>query len=133
MVILETLGEGHDRQTSSRFFANLKEKAQNLAENIGNTVEAAADKVLGEENVDRIKDVMNTDVGEIASDAGSAIKEKTEDLLEGAEQLADRVLGEERVDNVKSFLQQDVKEVAGDLKEKAESLFNKKEEEKKEE
>jgi hypothetical protein len=42
-------------------------------------------------------------------------------------------LGEERVDNVKSFLQQDVKEVAGDLKEKAESLFNKKEEEKKEE
>ncbi len=115
------------------FFANLKEKAQNLAENISNTVEAAADKVLGEENVDRIKDVMNTDVGEIASDAGSAIKEKTGDLLEGAEQLADRVLGEERVDNVKSFLQQDVKEVAEDLKEKAESFFNKKEEEKKEE
>ncbi len=100
------------------FFENLKEKAQGLAENIGNTVESAADKVLGEENVEKIKDM--------AGDAQSAVKEKTGDLLEGAEKLADRVLGEERVEGVKSFLQQDVQEVAEDLKEKAEDLFKKK-------
>ncbi|MCA1904753.1 MAG: hypothetical protein LDL47_07960, partial [Cyanobacteria bacterium KgW148] len=56
---------------------DLKEGAQNLAGNVGNMVEGAADKVLGEERVEQIKDVLNKDVREVASD----VKEKVEDIL----------------------------------------------------
>ncbi len=116
------------------FFGNLKDKAQNLAENVGNMVEDAADKVLGEERVDQIKDVLNKDVKEIGKDIQATVQDKTEDLKEGAQNLAgnvgnmvegaaDKVLGEERVDQIKDVLNKDVREVASDVKEKVEDVL----------
>ncbi len=116
------------------FFGNLKDKAQNLAENVGNMVEGAADKVLGEERVDQIKDVLNKDVKEIGKDIQATVQDKTEDLKEGAQNLAgnvgnmvegaaDKVLGEERVDQIKDVLNKDVREVASDVKEKVEDVL----------
>ncbi|PLS69639.1 MAG: hypothetical protein CV045_00730 [Cyanobacteria bacterium M5B4] len=97
-------------------------------------VEGVADKVLGEERVDQIKDVLNKDVKEIGKDIQATVQDKTEDLKEGTQNLAgkvgnmvegaaDKVLGEERVDQIKDVLNKDVREVASDVKEKVEDVL----------
>lgn len=81
------------------FLEGLKEKAGELLEK----AEEAIEGVVGEDRVEKVKEVLTTDVRDIAAD----VVDKVDDVV-NAENLA----------KVKEVLTTDVREIAADVKDK---------------
>ncbi|CAN1210281.1 CsbD family protein [Tumidithrix helvetica PCC 7403] len=75
----------------SGFVSGLQQKAGEFAEGIKDKVE----DVVGEENLKKVTDVLNTDVGEIAKDAVDKTGDALGDLKEKAEDVFEKVTGKE--------------------------------------
>jgi F0F1-type ATP synthase membrane subunit b/b' len=67
---LETAAEvlGDLQQKAPEMLSDLQEQAQGVIGDLAANAEKMADSVLGEANVDQIKDVLNTDVVDLAKD-----------------------------------------------------------------
>lgn len=55
-------------ESAGEILGNLQEQAEAVLGDLATTAENMADSVLGEETVDKVKEVLNTDVGELAQD-----------------------------------------------------------------
>lgn len=55
-------------ESAGEMLGDLTEQAQAVLGDLAENAEKMADSVLGEENVDKVKEVLNTDVGVLAKD-----------------------------------------------------------------
>jgi ubiquinone biosynthesis protein UbiJ len=78
------------QQKAGEFAEGLKDKLDDVAEVITDKVE----DVVGEENLKKVTDVLNTDVGVIARDAVDKTGDVLGDLKEKAEDAFEKVTGQ---------------------------------------
>lgn len=80
-------------EMAGEMLGNLKERAEDVMADVAEGAENLAEGLVGEETVEKVKSVMNTDVGVIAENLKDKAEDALGDLKEQAEGLKDKLTG----------------------------------------